>query len=208
MRTLLNDIYAYVCERLSNKRRVHTYGVEKAAVMMAKRHYPTVDRRLVAAAALLHDCTKELSAEEQLAVAEEYGVCFSELELAAPKLRHAVTGAAVAKALFGLEDEAANAIKYHTTARADMTPIEKMLYLADFTDEGRKDELCVSVRKKYYENLAADMDTAMDKTLLFALEASIAVLEQECKEIHPHTLEARNFLKESLADEKNKGQSK
>ncbi len=202
MRDLL-EIYAYI-NNLSPKRRTHTYGVEKAAFMLAKHHYPQLDRELVSAAALLHDCTKELSPEEQLAIAELHGVFFTELELSVPKLRHAVTGAAVARRMFGLPEEGASAILYHTTAKADMTPMEKILYLADFTDENRNDDLCKDVRRKYYENFNEDKATAMDKTLLYALERSIAILEEECKQIHPHTIEARNFLKESLADEDSK----
>ncbi len=203
MQSLLARIYAQI-NCLSPKRRRHTYGVEKAAFMLAKNHYPWLDRRLVAAAALLHDCTKEYSEEEQLITAERFAVYFNELELEAPKLRHAVTGAAVARVAFGLPEEAANAILYHTTAKADMTPLEKILYLADFTDENRSDELCVAVRRRYYEYFAADRGTAVDRTLLYALERSIEILTEECKKIHPHTIEARNFLKESLADEDNK----
>ena len=203
MNALLLEIYDYI-NRLSPKRRRHTYGVEKAAMLLAKNHYPELNRQLVAAAALLHDCTKELTAEEQLAAAEEYGAVFDELELNAPKLRHAVTGAAAARKLFGLPEEAVNAILYHTTAKADMSPMEKILYLADFIDENRKDELCRDVRSKYFAFFAADKDSAVDKTLLYAIERSIDILTEECKQIHPHTIEARNFLKENLANEDNK----
>lgn len=203
MKELLPKIYEYI-NALSPKRRAHTYGVEKAAFMLAKVHYPQLDKALVAAAALLHDCTKELTEDEQFEAAEKYGAVFGDTEKEVCKLRHAVTGAAVAKTLFGLPDEAVSAIRYHTTAKADMSPMEKILYLADFTDENRKDELCRNVRKRYYENLKKDKCSAMDETLLYALEESIAVLNEECKKIHPHTIEARNFLKENLADEDNK----
>ncbi len=204
MNALLLKIYDYINGTLSPKRRRHTYGVEKAAIILAKNHYPDLSKELVAAAALLHDCTKELSAEEQLAAAEEHGAVFTELELAVPKLRHAVTGAAVARSMFGLPEEAASAILYHTTARADMSPMEKILYLADFIDEYRADELCTDVRRKYFAFLREDKEAALDNTLFYALERSIEILIEECKQIHPHTIEARNFLKESLADEDSK----
>lgn len=204
MNALLLRIYDYINDILSPKRRRHTYGVEKAAIILAKNHYPDLDKELVAAAALLHDCTKELSAEEQLEVAEKHGAVFTELELDAPKLRHAVTGAAVARSMFGLPEEATNAILYHTTAKADMSPMEKILYLADFIDEYRNDELCKDVRQKYFTFFKAEKETAMDRTLLYALDRSIEILMEECKQIHPHTIEARNFLKENLADEDNK----
>ena len=202
MRTLLERIHEYIgC--LSPKRLRHTLGVEKAALMLKDNHYPALDGEMVSAAALLHDCTKELTADGQLEAAAKHGATFNELELNAPKLRHAVTGAAVARSVFGLGEDVCNAILYHTTAKGDMTPMEKILYLADFIDENRNDELCVSVRERYFEFLEANAHTAMDKTLIYALDRSIEILNEECKQIHPHTIEARNFLKESLADEDN-----
>ena len=207
MNALLLKIYDHINTTLSPKRRRHTYGVEKAAIILAKNHYPSLSKELVAAAALLHDCTKELGPDEQLAVAAANGVTFTELELSAPKLRHAVTGAAVARNAFGLSEGAANAILYHTTARADMSPMEKILYLADFIDEYRADELCTDVRRKYFAFLREDKESALDKTLLYALERSIEILIEECKQIHPHTIEARNFLKENLANEDSKRRS-
>lgn len=199
-----SDILQYI-RRLSHKRLFHTFGVEKAAILLAKNHYPELDRRLVSAAALLHDCTKELSADEQAATAAEYGVQFDELTASTLKLQHAVTGAAVAEKRFGLP-EAAEAIITHTTAAADMSPLAKIIYLADFIDFSRRDELCISVRLQYFKYLKENAQTAIDKTLLFALDGSIKALIEECKAIHPHTLEARTFIKESLADENNNGE--
>lgn len=197
------DILQYI-QKLSNKRLSHTFGVEKAAILLAENHYPSLDTRLVSAAALLHDCTKELDAEGHRAIAEEYGVCFDEITASTLKLQHAVTGAAVAEKRFGLP-EAAQAILTHTTAAPDMNPLAKIIYLADFIELGRKDELCISVREEYFKNLAENKETAIDKTLLFALDESIKALNEECKAVHPHTLEARTFIKESLADEDNNG---
>lgn len=200
------EILEYI-RRLSSKRLFHTFGVEKAALLLAKNHYPDLDRRLVSAAALLHDCTKELDGEGQKQLAEEYGVRFDSVTERNIKLQHAVTGAAVAEKRFGLP-EAAEAILTHTTAAADMKPLAKILYLADFIEFGRRDELCVSVREKYFSLLAEDKGLAVDKTLLFALDESVKSLTEECKTIHPHTLEARTFIKESLACEDNNGGNK
>jgi len=82
-----------------------------------------------------------------------------------------------------------------------MDPLQKIIYMADFIEENRKDELCLSVKQYYFNSLKEDREKALDKTLLFAIEEGIKVLEQECKRVHPHTLEARNFIKECLADE-------
>ncbi len=195
----LKEIYEYI-KGLSPKRLSHTYGVEKAAVMLANNHYPTLDKRLVSAAALLHDCTKECGAEEHAEIAKEHGVVFDPITAVTVKLQHAVTGAAIAKEVFFLP-EAAEAILTHTTAAAAMTPLQKIIYMADFIEENRKDELCLSVKEYYFKALSEEKATALDKTLLFAIEEGVKVLEQECKTVHPHTLEARKYLKEYLADE-------
>lgn len=195
----MDKIYAFISS-LSPRRLSHTYGVEKAAMMLAGNHYPCLDRRLVCAAALLHDCTKEKDAEGQAAIAKEYGVSFDPITAQTVKIQHAVTGAAVAKAVCGLP-EVAEAILTHTTAAADMTPLQKIIYMADFIEENRKDELCLAVRGYYFDRLKENRETALDKTLLYAIEEGIKVLEKECKTVHPHTLEARKFLKECLADE-------
>ncbi len=193
-------ILTYI-DSLSPKRRVHTMNVEKAAWMLAKNHYPEIDKRVLAAAAYLHDCTKERTVEEQLALCTQYGVEPDEVERANPKLLHAKTGAAVAKHVFGLPQYAVDAISYHTTARADMTSIEKVLYLADFIECGRTDGFCTEVRQLYHRNLSENKETAVDKTLLYALTRSVEILKEECKTSHRHTITARNFLKEQLADE-------
>ncbi len=200
------EILKYI-RLLSNKRLFHTFGVEKAALLLAKNHAPQLDKRLVSAAALLHDCTKEQDEAAQHRTAEEYGVVFDEITEKNFKLQHAVTGAAVAEKRFHLP-EAAEAILTHTTAAANMKPLAKILYLADFIDFGRTDEMCISVRKEYFRLLAEDKKSALDRTLLFALDESIKVLREECKTVHPHTLEARTFIKESLACEDINGGNK
>lgn len=202
----LDKIYGFI-SGLSPRRLSHTYGVEKAAMMLAGNHYPSLDRRLVCAAALLHDCTKEKTGEEHGDIAKEYGVTFDPITAVTVKLQHAVTGAAIAEGVFDLP-EAAEAILTHTTAAADMTPLQKIIYMADFIEENRKDELCLAVRDYYFRCLKDDKETALDKALLYAIDEGIKVLEKECKTIHPHTLEARNFLKECLADENDNRRAK
>ena len=197
---ITDKIKSYI-SGLSEKRLRHTLGVERAALMLAGRHYPLLNPTLVSAAALLHDCTKELSAQEQAETALKYGVVFDETERETPKLWHAVTAAVIAKEEFGLPAEAASAIRCHTTGKADMSDLDKVVYLADFIEANRADALCRAVRDRYTALFEKSPETAVDKTLIYALENVIEVLDKECKHIHPHTIEARNFLKGIFADE-------
>ena len=75
--------------------------------------------------------------EEQLALCRQYGIRLDELEQRALKLLHAKTGAAIARDLFGVDDEIYSAIYWHTTGHANMTLLEKIMYLADYIEPTR-----------------------------------------------------------------------
>ena len=56
------------------------------------------------------------------------------MEQKALKLLHAKTGAEIARDVFGVSDDVYEAIKWHTTGKADMTLLEKVIYLADYIE--------------------------------------------------------------------------
>ena len=91
-----------VRSRLSDKRYEHTLNVKKMAVRLAKSY--GVDEDKAALAALLHDCTKKLDMEGQLALCAQYHIRLDDLERHALKLLHAKTGAAIARDVFGVDD--------------------------------------------------------------------------------------------------------
>ena len=172
--------------RLSDRRLTHTLGVEKAALTIAARHFPALREEEVSAAALLHDCTKKLSMEEQLALCEQYGIALDELERKNLKLLHAKTGAAIARDLFGVSDEIYWAIYWHTTGKADMTKLEKVIYLADYIEPSRD--------FPGVEKLRRAVHTDLEHGLLMALEDSIEEMRQRGNPVHPNTVEARDYL--------------
>ena len=91
-------------------------------VVLTQRYGADIEKARVAA--LLHDCTKKLEMEEQLALCRKYGIELDELEQKALKLLHAKTGAAIARDIYGVDDEIYSAIWWHTTGHADMTLLE------------------------------------------------------------------------------------
>ena len=99
---------------LKHKRIPHVLGTEQEAIRLAERYGADVEKARVAA--LLHDCTKKLDMDEQLALCRRYGIELDELEREALKLLHAKTGAAIARDVFGVDDEIYSAIRWHTTA--------------------------------------------------------------------------------------------
>lgn len=180
---------------LSEKRRKHTEGVVKAALLLAERHFPEIDPESAELAALMHDFTKEYPAERQLALCGQYGIALSESEQASPKLLHARTAAAIAEAVYRLPPEICSAIRWHTTGKPDMAPLETVLYFADYIEENRTFPACVKLRDFYEKQYRKREDKR--KALLLGLERSfdltIRDLLADKKPIDGTTVEARNW---------------
>ena len=151
-------------QMLDEKRIPHVAGCEEEAVCLAQRWGESPSA--AAAAAILHDVTKRLSAKEQLALVKQYGIACDDALLASPKLLHAVTGAAVAKAEFKMPDAICSAIRWHTTGKPEMTLLEKIIYLADYIEPTRDFPGVEKLRKAAYE----DLDSALALGLKMSLE--------------------------------------
>ena len=170
---------------LKHARIPHVLGTEQEAVHLALRYGADVDRARTAA--LLHDCTKRLEMDEQLALCAQYGIELDELEQQALKLLHAKTGAAVARDRFGVDDEIYSAIFWHTTGHADMTLLEKVIYLADYIEPTRSFPGVDALRAACYEDL--------DKGLLMGLEMTVEEMKERGNPVHSATLAAIKYLK-------------
>ena len=170
---------------LKPKRMPHVLGTEREAAFLAEKYGADVTAARIAA--LLHDCTKKLSMEEQLALCEKYGIQLDELEQKALKLLHSKTGAAIARDMFGVDDEIYSAIWYHTTGHANMTKLEKIIYLADYIEPTRDFPGVDELRNVCYEDL--------DKGLLKGLEMTIEEMTAMGNPVHHATIEARDALK-------------
>ena len=170
---------------LKHKRIPHVLGTEQEAIRLAQAYGADVEK--ARRAALLHDCTKKLEMDEQLALCAKYGIELDELEQVALKLLHSKTGAAIARDVFGVDDEIYSAIWYHTTGRANMTLLEKIIYLADYIEPTRDFPDVDVLRKACYEDL--------DKGLLLGLEMSIEEMRRMGNPVHHATVEARDALK-------------
>lgn len=181
----LSELRPVALSYLKRRRIPHVLGTEQEAIRLAERYGADVEK--ARRAALLHDCTKKLEMDEQLALCRRYGIELDELEQKALKLLHAKTGAAVARDVFGVDDEIYSAILWHTTGHADMTLLEKILYLADYIEPSRDFPGVDRLRKVCYEDL--------DRGLLTGLEMTIEEMREMGNPVHHATLEARDALK-------------
>ncbi len=136
-------------------------------------------------AGLLHDITKNSDRDEHLQIFNQFGIMLSDIEKNAEKLWHAMSGAAYVEHILKIDDkEIISAIRYHTTAKADMTLLEKIIYLADFTSADR-DYDDVSVIRQY-------VNESLDKAFIYALQYSICDLVNNKKCVHEDTFAAFN----------------
>ena len=119
------------------KRFEHTLGVEYTAAALAMRYGSDSDS--ARAAGLLHDCAKCLSDEKRLSICRKNHIPVTEVERKNPFLLHAKAGAYLAREKYGIKDpDILNAIRSHTTGRKNMSLLEKIIFVADYIEPGRK----------------------------------------------------------------------
>ncbi|MBQ2895185.1 MAG: bis(5'-nucleosyl)-tetraphosphatase (symmetrical) YqeK, partial [Oscillospiraceae bacterium] len=172
---------------LKPKRVPHVQGCETMARLLARRWEE--DEDTAAEAAILHDITKKLTAAEQLRLCAEYGIMTDDAERENTELLHAKTGAAFARALFGVEEAVFRAIFWHTTGRAGMSRLEKIIYLADAIEPTR----CYDGVEALRECALRDLDEAM----IMSLERTIAYVAQRGGTVHVQSHKALHwFLKQ------------
>lgn len=167
--------------RLTPKRFIHSLCVAEESVRLALKYGGNPEQAFLAG--LLHDITKDNSAEEQLQFMRQFGIIMSELEKNAPKLWHAMTGSHFVQQVLKINDPAiVCAIRYHTTAKANMSLPEKILYLADFTSADRNYDGVEDMRKV--------VDESLQKAMFEALDFSVKDLQNSGRPVHPDTLAA------------------
>ena len=176
---------------LKPKRVNHVLGCAETAVKLARRWGG--DETVALRAGLLHDITKAIDGEDQLLLVDKYDILISDFERNYPKVLHAKTGAAVAKNVFHECEDVVSAIYWHTTGRADMSLMEKIVYLADYIEPNRGFDGVETLREMAYQDL--------DQTLILSFEMVIEELIRENKRLCKETPEALEFLRREKAAE-------
>ena len=144
-------------QTLTPKRYLHTLGVAYLSASLAMCH--GVSHRDALVAGLLHDCAKNYPEEEMLKRCLKLNLPLSEQERRIPELIHAAYGAYLAKEEYGItQEDILLAIRNHTLGRPDMTPLEQIIYLADYFEPERTQPTtpCLDdIRKIAFQDLDA-----------------------------------------------------
>ena len=176
-------------ERLPEEVRAHVERVLDQALRLAARH--GVDASKVGPAVLGHDLLRVTPREELLRMAGETGIEPNEAERAEPLLLHGRVAAALVHERFGIDDtEVLDAVRYHTTGRAGMSDVEKVVFLADKTEP---DELAHYPEWREVHDLAQD---DLDAAMLRALELYLERARREGWTVHPDVAGAREYFRE------------
>lgn len=193
MNNKIEEMRQKLIHELDDMRYQHTLGVMYTAASMAMRYGEDIEKALIAG--LLHDCAKCIPALEKIEMCEKNGIEISETEAKNPGLLHAKLGAFLAEKEYGVEDlDILMSIKSHTTGRPSMSLLEKIIYIADYMEPGRKElSNMADVRKLAFEDI--------DKCLYRILKDSLVYLQSLNRVIDPMTEETYNYYKAIMEGE-------
>ncbi len=175
---------------LKESRVNHVLGCADTARKLARLY--GADETAAYRAGLLHDVTKAIDGEDQLLLVDKYDILISDFERSHPKLLHAKTGAYVAKYVFGESEEIQKAIFWHTTGKADMSLMEKIIYLADYMEPTRDFPGVEKLRELAW--------TDLNRAMLLAFTMCIEELVRENKNVCKDSREARDFIARELGE--------
>lgn len=173
---------------LSEKRFKHSERVVKRAIEYAEIY--NVDIETVKLVAISHDIAKELSEEQNQKYISKYNIELDDMEKLNKSLLHAIIGSYICKEKYNFTDDMVNSVRYHTTGRENMSMLEKIIYLADTTEEGREEYLkneCVDTIKK-----------DIDKGMMEVSKWVINKLLKSDKVIHLDTIKCYNYYNKKI----------
>jgi nicotinate-nucleotide adenylyltransferase len=173
-----------VINLLKPDRVAHVLGCRQTAVELARQYGADVTD--AARAALLHDVTKALPGALQLTLCQGYGTMLDAFSTQNPKTLHALTGSLVAERVFGENPEVVRAIACHTTGKANMNLLEKIIYVADYMEPNRDFPGVEQLRSLAYVDI--------DRALELGLQMTLDMLRRQGRTISPESIDALRSL--------------
>ena len=170
---------------MGDYRYIHSCNVAEDAVTLAKLYGCDTDKAYTAG--ILHDITKEIDKNQQLQIIRDGAIILDSVQQNAPKLWHAVSGSVYVQTQLGITDsDIIHAIRYHTTGRAGMSLLEKIIYTADYTSKERSYNGADIMREKSRRSL--------EEAMLFSCQFTLQSLSEKEAAIHPDQLHCYNDI--------------
>ncbi len=159
---------ALIKSMLSKKRYNHCCNVADMCRKLAEKNGEDPEKAFTAG--LLHDIHKEIDPDIMKKEVLESGFEVDPVEIESKPLWHAIASAHYCRTELGITDEdMLNAIRYHTVGRAEMSTLEKIVYLGDLVSAERdfKDV------EKYRKYVLDDLDNAMFQVMKWSIPNTI-----------------------------------
>ena len=186
-KSIEQKIYNYLASNLKPERYNHVLAVNDLAIKLAKKYNLNIMK--ISVAALLHDCAKNMTLEENVKYIKKNKLKIKNLDFIIkhlPQVLHSYIGADIAKKRFYIRDkEIINSIKNHTVARVGMSKYEKVIFIADALSLDRK------YKKKFVSKKIMFND--LDKTFKLVLQNKIKYVVSDFKVLHPDIIKIWNY---------------
>ncbi|NLK67573.1 MAG: HD domain-containing protein [Clostridiaceae bacterium] len=179
----IEDMKIKLQQSLNEKRYLHSIGVMDECEKLALHYEADVNKARIAG--LLHDCAKNISQSEENTLLNKYEIKLDDIQKQSHALVHGILGMYVAREKYNINDEEIlDAIYWHTTGRAGMTLLEKIVFIADYIEPARTFDDTEEIRKNAYEDI--------DRAIVLSADSTIRYLLERKKLVHPLTLDTRN----------------
>lgn len=180
------ELLVKIKAQMSEKRFQHILGVEKAAIELAEKYH--VNAHKASLAALLHDYAKEMADPVFLELIDKYNLG-DDLKNWGNNIWHGPVGIYKMQEDLGLKDtEIRHAIEVHTVGSPEMSDLAKVLYVADYIEEGRDFPGVIEAR--------AIADYSLNMAVAFETMRLIDYLAELRVKIYPQSIETYNaFIK-------------
>lgn len=179
-------ILNYLKINLSDERFNHTINVANKAVELAKIYRADIEKCEMSA--LLHDVAKEMDSSLLLQYIKKNAIilkCLCDIDI--KSLLHSIAGSILIQTEFNIADiDIINAVRYHTSARKDMSLIEKIVFVSDKISNDRNYKNVCSLRALASHDL--------DQCLFEMIHYSILSLLNKKMPISVNTVQAYNQL--------------
>ncbi|RAP37196.1 hypothetical protein DID80_04415 [Candidatus Marinamargulisbacteria bacterium SCGC AAA071-K20] len=172
---------------LPKSRFEHSLRVADMAVVLASLNNISTEKAYLAG--LIHDTAKPMSPQTLLSdysvqIKDPLETVFSEYKA----VWHALVAPQVVSTLFQINDEAVlDAIQWHTTGKADMAFLTKVIFVADFVEPGRNTDISRAMEIIAKSNI--------DRACFEISEFSIQKLNKKNNKIHPLTIDCYNHYR-------------
>ncbi len=179
-----DDYLTAIKPRMPEKRFIHTIGVMETASKLAEKYGE--DIKSAETAAILHDIAKYANETWMIEIVKEHGLDQRLIDWG-PELLHGPVGAWIAEKEFNITNsDILNSIRYHTTGRAGMSKLEKIIFISDMIEPNRNFDGVEKLRKK------AEVD--LNKAMRACIRHSIKFLVKTKQKIYPVSIECYNDI--------------